>query len=62
MVQIAEKIDVVLHPSLFGLSDTIKQAILDEASRQLEHLVTWDDIEDYHINLEAELSLFETES
>lgn len=61
-IYIPEKVDVVLHPALFALNDTIKQAILGEASNQLNRPVIWDDIEDYNINLEVELSLFAQEA
>lgn len=54
-----DKVNVVLHPALFGLNDIVKRAILDEASHQLERTVTWDDIEDYKVTLEVELSLKE---
>lgn len=59
-VYTSDKVDVVLHPDLFGLNDTVKQAIIDEASHQLDRPVTWDDIEDYEVTLTVELSLFAT--
>lgn len=57
-VLVNDKVDVVLHPDLFAFNNAIQQAIVDEAANQLGYPVTWDDIEDYNINLEVELSLF----
>ena len=54
----ADKIDVVLHPTIQMFNHTIQSHILMEASNQLGRKVIWDDIEDYNINLEVELSLF----
>jgi len=58
MVVSPEKLEVILHPNLFSLNDGIKQAILDEASQQLDKPVRWEDIEDCQITLEVDLSLF----
>ena len=60
-VYTSDKVDVVLHPALFSQNDTIKAAILEEASSQLSRKITWDDVESYEVTLEVELSLFATE-
>ena len=58
MANVKEKLDVVLHPEINQLSQTIQATILREISELAGRKVKWDEIERQQVKIEVEVSMF----